>query len=231
MEEVAGGSKATDQSDSIRERLKDILNLYKVSRYRPAPTGDVLIDEGRRTRGGEPQVRETASRPRGSSRAGTPGGTAGGVYSVFLKRDGTPGKAVRPDVFPKIIWVSTKGGTRDPGDMEDRSARFIVDQNTLLVNADFRVFTDLVDHWVLEYDSKPGVREVVENSVHDWFAQALVETVIGLQALKDSKEWSVEEIDKALSEEALTATVMSRYHVNNAVKRELGTKLGKLRVA
>ena len=71
----------------------------------------------------------------------------------------------------------------------------------------------------------------VEKSVRDWFEQALVETVIGVQALKDSKEWSVEEIDKALSEEALTATVMSRYHVNNSVKRELGTKLGKLQVA
>ena len=232
MEEVAAGAKTNDQGDSIRDRLKDILSLYRVSRFRPDPTGEVLIDEGRRTRGGEPQVRETVPRPRGPSRpAGAPGGTAGGVYSVFLKKDGTPGKTVRPDVFPKRFWVSIKDRTRDPGDMEDRAARFWVEQNTLLINADFRVFVDMIDHWVIEYEDKPGVREVVEKSVRDWFEQALVETVIGVQALKDSKEWSVEEIDKALSEEALTATVMSRYHVNNSVKRELGTKLGKLQVA
>jgi hypothetical protein len=150
---------------------------------------------------------------------------------VFLKKDGAPGKTVRPDVFPDIIWVSIKNGTRDQGDIEDRAAKFLVEQNTLLINADFRVFADLIDHWVLEYGDKPGVREVVEKSVHDWFAQALVETVIGVQALKDSKEWSVDQIDRALSEEALTATVMSRYHVNNSVKRELGAKLGKLQVA
>jgi hypothetical protein len=231
MEEVAAGSKSADQNDTIRERLKDILDLYKVSRYRPTPTGEALIDEARRTRGGEPEPREHAIRSKGSGRSGTPGGAAGGVYSVFLKKDGTPGRPVRADVFPKIIWVSIKGGTRDPGDIEDRAARFLVDQNTLLINADFRVFADMVRHWVQQYGDKPGVREVVEKSVQDWFAQALVETVIGIQALKDSKEWSVEEISKALSEEALTASVMSRYHVNNQVKRELGAKLGKLQVA
>jgi hypothetical protein len=46
--------------------------------------------------------------------------------------------------------------------------------------------------------------------------------------LKDSKEWSVEDIKNALSEEGLTAAVVARYHVNNSVKRELGTRLGKL---
>ncbi len=59
----------------------------------------------------------------------------------------------------------------------------------------------------------------------------LIETVIGVQALKDAKEWSIEDVEKALSEEALTATVMPRYHVHNAVKRELGSKLGKLQPA
>jgi len=33
---------------------------------------------------------------------------------------------------------------------------------------------------------------------------------------------------KALSEEALTSSVMQRYHVDNAVKRALGSKLGPL---
>jgi hypothetical protein len=55
-----------------------------------------------------------------------------------------------------------------------------------------------------------------------------VETVIGVKALESSKEWSSDHIKNALSEEALTAAVMPRYHVNNSVKRELGTKLGSL---
>jgi hypothetical protein len=56
----------------------------------------------------------------------------------------------------------------------------------------------------------------------------LIETVIGVQALH-SQEWTVEHLAKALSEEALTAAVMQRYHVDVAVKRALGAKLGSLR--
>jgi hypothetical protein len=75
------------------------------------------------------------------------------------------------------------------------------------------------------------VSQTVEQVVHTWFEQALVETVLGIQALKDAKEWSVEDIEKALSEEALTTVVMQRYHINNNVKRELGAKLGKISAA
>ena len=228
MDEVASKSDSTDQSQSIRERLKDILDLYRVSRYRAAASGDALIDETRRTRGGMALRTDTPQSGPGAARPGGKGGAAGGVYSVFLKKDGTPGRGVRPDPFPAIRWVSVSDGTREPGDVEDRAARFLLEQNTLLINADFRVFTDMVKRWSKEYGGRPGVEETAQESVRSWFATALVETVIGIQALKDAKEWSIEDVEKALSEEALTATVMSRYHVNNSVKRELGTKLGKL---
>jgi len=49
--------------------------------------------------------------------------------------------------------------------------------------------------------------------------------------MRGGREWSIDNIKAALSEEALTAVVMQRYHVNNSVKRELGAKLGKLQVA
>ncbi|MNR36034.1 hypothetical protein D3C85_1539220 [compost metagenome] len=68
---------------------------------------------------------------------------------------------------------------------------------------------------------------VVTDVVHTWFEQALIETVIGLQQLKGSKEWGPDPMDVALSEEALTATVMQRYHVHNQCRRDLGAKLGK----
>lgn len=54
-----------------------------------------------------------------------------------------------------------------------------------------------------------------------------METVIGVQAMRSSKEWSPENIEQALSEEALTAAVMQRYHVMFAVKREIGSKLSR----
>jgi hypothetical protein len=71
----------------------------------------------------------------------------------------------------------------------------------------------------------------VTTAVRNWFQQALEETVIGIRSLQKAREWSDEDILKAVSEEALTAAVMQRYHVYNSVKRELGSKLGKFQAA
>src|SRR5207253_2599516 len=62
------------------------------------------------------------------------------------KKDGTPGTKVQPDPFPICKWVTIKppDRTRDPNDLEDRAAKFLADQNTLLINADFRVFADMI---------------------------------------------------------------------------------------
>ena len=106
-----------------------------------------------------------------------------------------------------------------------------MNQNTLLINADFRVYSDMVNRWVKQFEDRASVHQTIEQVVHTWFEQALVETVIGVQALKDAKEWSIEDIEKALSEEGLTASVMQRYHINNNVKREIGAKLGKQSVS
>ena len=227
MDEVAAGSTASDHMDGIRERLKSILHLFRVSRYRPSQSGEFSIDDPR-ARGGAPAAREPRAKSAGQNRTGNKGGTAGGIYSVFLKKDGVPGKQVKPDVFPEVKWVSIEDGTRNPGDMEDRAACFHLDQNVLQINADFRVFKDMVDFWCAELGGKTNFRDIVQEAVRNWFEQALVETVIGVQALKDAKEWSIEEIQRALCEESLTAAVMQRYHINNSVKRDLGSKLGKI---
>jgi hypothetical protein len=42
-----------------------------------------------------------------------------------------------------------------------------------------------------------------------------------------SLRWGPEEIEKALSPEALTSAVMQRYHVYIACRRDLGAKFGK----
>jgi hypothetical protein len=156
-----------------------------------------------------------------------------GVYSTFLKADGSPGTAVRPDMFPKVVWVSVAQGTWEPGEMEDKAARYLKEQHMLKINADFRVFADMIDHYVDSYTHEhgdiPGLRPTVKDSVHGWYEQSLTETVIGLQALRGSKEWPDNLLDEAWSEVALTAVVMQRYHAFNAVKRELGTKLTSLK--
>ena len=129
-------------------------------------------------------------------------------------------------MFPKVSWVSVVDGSRSEGFIEDRAAKYLADQNYLQVNADFRVFRDMAKHLLQNYRQVAGAESVIEDTVHAWFEQALVEAVIGTQALRNSKHWSSDEIGRALSEEALTACVMQRYHIFTAAKRELGAKIG-----
>jgi hypothetical protein len=149
-----------------------------------------------------------------------------------LKKNGQTGDKVRPDLFPEVKWVSINDGTRPHGNIEDRAAQYLQDQNVLLINADFRVFNDMIQYWIDRYRQKMGEAaarsSAITDAVRGWFEQSLVETVIGLKALQGSREWKENELQLALSEEALTAVVMQRYHPYNSIKRELGTKLGTL---
>ncbi len=225
--EKAADATETDHSKSIRERLKDVIELFKISRYKPVSDGNILVDTDQLARGGmagSAQTTTRAKRERNSS-----GGTGGNVYAVFEKTDGIPAKKAKPDVFPTVRWVSIKDRTREYGDIEDRAAKYLSDQNLLLINADFRAFADMVLHFTKEFHDYPGIADIARDAVHAWFEQALVETVIGIQGLRGSKEWSELQIENAYSEEALTTAIMQRYHVLNSVKRELGSKLGAKR--
>ena len=231
MEEVAGASAASDHKQSIRERLKQIRDLFRISRYRPVRTGKLRIDEDALTVGGKAKedAEERDSSSSASGKSGGKGGRAGDIYSLFLAAKGVPGDELRVDIQPEIRWVSVADGTRTPPDLEDRAAKFLAPENMILANGDFRVFTDMIDRWCKQYSHVAGARETVQDVVREWFEQQLIETVMGVQALRDARQWSVQDVDKTWSEEALTAAVMPRYHVDIAVKRALGAKLGTLK--
>jgi Histidine kinase-, DNA gyrase B-, and HSP90-like ATPase len=236
--EKAAALTEKDHISNIKDRLKHVMDLYKVSRYRPAPAGVYLSDEMSAVRVGRSPFPRAKSEGGGGTGhevgAATKGqrdGEVGNIYHLFEKKGGMPSEKSAADPFPVVRWVSIENGGREADDgMEDKAATFVRNQNTLLVNADFRVFTDMVARLCKEKDAGPGpgLQDVVTETVHQWFEQALVETVIGIQQLGGSKEWGREEIDKALSPEALTSAVMQRYHVYIACRRELGAKFGKL---
>lgn len=224
----AAGASGADHSKSIKERLQQVIDLFKLSRYKPTPDGIYRIapqpsPSGRPTPTAEP----TADAAVGLGNS--PGGSsAGGVYAAFQTENGVPAALTKGETFPEVFWIRVKDGTRDAGDLEDRAARYLPDQNKLFVNGDFRVFSDMVKKFLGDLGGSESLRPSVQDAVEQWFEQSLVETIIGIQALKNAREWNPQDIAKALSEESLTAAVMPRYHVHNAVKRHLGSKLGKM---
>ena len=131
-------------------------------------------------------------------------------------------------MYPQTVWLSTEDGTRTDGFLEDRAAAYLPEQHLLQINRDFWVFNDMIDYCCKEVADYQGAKELAANSVRSWYEQALMETVIGIHALTNWKEWSNRDIDNALSPEALTAAVMQRYHVIAAAKDDLQRRLRTL---
>ncbi len=234
MEKIGSGSDSEDHSRSIWERLKAIKELFRLSRYRAARKGNIEVgpDEDRpgtdvviEDPDPEPEPNEPEARKsRGPSKADQ-------LFSMFLKAGGIPGEETEGDRGPNVRWVSVQQGTRTPGDMEDRAAKYLEEEDLILINADFRVFTDMVERWVELYRGVPSAADTIRGVVHEWFEQQLLEAVVGAKELRGSSQWAGDTIEQLWSEEALTAVVMPRYHVDGSIKRTLGAKLGSLKSA
>jgi hypothetical protein len=230
VEKYSGASASTDHTKSIRDRLKDLFDLYRISRYKPGDPAKIFFDDERIIRAGPSTdpVSTTSSKQHSRSshthRSRERDGGIGNVYSLFEKKEGTPGIEAASDPFPQVRWVTLEERTREFGDIEDRAAKYLGEQNLLFINGDFRGFTDMIARFGKEFRTIPGAEETIKDVVRTWFEQALVETVMGVHALRRSKEWDTSQIANALSQEALTAAVMQRYHIFNAVKRHLRSR-------
>jgi hypothetical protein len=229
VDRVAAAASGSDHKQTIRERLKAIADLFKFSRYRPTPKGKLLLDAENNISGGKPKTRGDRPTETAESDPGGKGGRAGDVYSLFLSAGGVPGEEITISREPEVQWVTVENGTRTPSDIEDRAAKYLPQQDTIQANADFRVFNDMIDRWCHFYKHVPGARDVIKDVVQEWFEQQLIETVMGAHALRDVRQWTLDDVQQLWSEEALTAAVLPRYHVDNAVKRALGAKLGSLK--
>jgi hypothetical protein len=229
MDAVIAGTTGADHSQTIMERLKSYVKLFQLSRYRTRVDGSFavadLVTPARPPRAQPTTEREPIGEPRKR-----PGSQTGDLLASMLAADGVEAEATRPSEppVPRVVWLSEADGSRSSSVLDDRAAKFLSEDNLIQANADFRVFTDMADYWCDEYGVERDNKAVVD-VVREWFEQALVETVIGCQALQGERRWSPNDIEVILSEEALTAATMQRYHVANAVKRTLGAKLGSLK--
>jgi hypothetical protein len=229
VEEVGASSVGQDHRSSVRERLKQILDLFRVSRYRPVATSSTMVED---VPGAGGMLREGGGvrTERGSGKTGRAGGRAGDIYALFQTPRGRPGEEVRsliPD--PKVQWISAQDGTRTPPDLEDRAAKYLPEQDLIFINADFRLFNDMVERWSRKYSHTTGAPPIVKSVVREWFEQQLIEAVMGALALRGSNQWTMQDFEKLWSEEGLTAVVLPRYHIDQNVKRALGARLGSLR--
>jgi hypothetical protein len=228
--EIGQKAQHSDHRLAIRERLKTIKDLFKFGRYRPTKTGKFSVGEITDNTGGE--IDEGLGKRAGKAgRTGGTGGRLGDIYALFTEEGGQPAELVDGPVEPLVSWITCEDGSRSSGDLEDRAARYLSESNKLLINADFRAFTDMTDRWVSKYAVSGSQATVIRDTVREWFEQQLIETILSAWALRHTGRWSMVELPELWSETALTAAVLPRYHIDLNIKRSLGQRLGKLATA
>ncbi len=230
QEEIGAAAGHTDHRKAIRERLKQIRELLKFSRFRPKKDGSVRIVPDDAAIGGETRKTDQQRKGHGGGSGGG-GGRAGDIYALFAEQRGDPAEPVIGEAEPKVKWLVVEDGTRIPPDLDDRAARYLADQNLLLINGDCRIFTDMIDRWEVKYTDITGCRATIQGVVREWFEQQLMETVMSALALRRTGQWSAQELGQLWTEDALTAAVLPRYHIDVSIRRALGTKLGKMQAA
>ena len=212
-----------DYRKAISERLKSVKDLFRFGKYRPKTGGDYRIPpkdpSGRVDAPKDPLTKEDETKvPKSRTQAD--------VYSLFAEAKGREAELVDGPEDPEVNWLSAA----EVG-VQDRAARYVAGSNMILINSEFRVFTDMIDRWSQRYADVPGSTAIVEEVAREWFQQQLVETVMSAAALKQVGRWSSEEIERLWDDNALTAAVLPRYHIDMSIKRALGQRLGTLRQA
>ena len=95
-----------------------------------------------------------------------------------------------------------------------------------MANAEFRGFQRVME--VLSPSYPNADPSMIKQTVQAWSTLQLVEAVLGIQSLQGSPEWSSQQdLQSALSEEALTTVVMVRYASISQMRRQLGHRVGR----
>jgi hypothetical protein len=236
IDEIISRSNADPQGklrERILERLKRIRDFLRPSRYRRVAEGPVLA-VGKAT-GGSPDVGGESTGGRSQRPSGSRGGRSSDDYLADLVEAGGD-EAVPVAATPKepeVKWVSRNAGSRETDEMEDMAAEIPEGPLTGLLikaNADFRGYRDIVEHFANEFNPAGDVtvQNLIVDYVQEWMGLQLVEVVMTVRNLSNGRTWTPKEIEQALSPYALTAVLMSRFHVIEKVKRQLGTELARL---
>jgi len=228
MEEEAS-EKATDEDmdKAAASMLKKWMKNFEIPKFRIEDDAELEVSSPDDI-GGTPQTGNSdGSRPGEGESEPNPDGEKGHKFSDFIKRKGTKGtEAKGQDIIPKVEWVSPD----DQPHLEDRAGEYIRQQNRLLINKEFRGFTTLIDTVLAEKGgNKPGARATVEEMAKLHYQVSICETIIRVQMLKKGgKTWKQEEVDGALSDVSLTASVMSHKLLHDRIATSVGHRLGKV---
>jgi len=224
LEEAIAEQLSISNVEEIKEKLKSIRELYKLTRYKADPKGKHLVDpniEAEYMTGGK----RKGKKPRPNSGPGpNPGDKKLRLLTTLLQSpDATTADVNSPDPFPKVVWAN--GNSEEKDGLIDRAAMYISADHLVIANCEFQGYTDLVEYLRRLYGESSEVELFIHQEVQHAFEQVLMECVAGASCFKNRPKWGKPAYEAAISSEALTTSVMSRYWMLNSIKRSLGNKI------
>jgi hypothetical protein len=216
------GKTSSEDDAAIREKVKEMLPLFNITRYKKTETsGDVEVDES-----SELPVFPPGGHGRGASERGR--GNAGGAKPKpllgKLRAGGTRASLVSPKDIPTVTFLY---GDKAMEIMNEDTAAHYVDQNLVQANGEFRVFQFLVDHYARQYADSPGVRKKIVPVIERWAKIVIIDVVLGLRAMS-SPVWTSSKIDSMLrNDEAFTMALVPRILLTQILKREIHREVGR----
>lgn len=129
---------------------------------------------------------------------------------------------------PDITWVTSEDGSREPGEIEDRAARYDAVANRLTINADYSGYREMRRRWLKTYEHQPLSAPLVESYVRGQVEITLIQAVFRAEQMAATSDRR-EDIAELTSEAALTAALAPEVAVNRQLKHALAVRLGKAR--
>lgn len=229
-------SEQGDHRKSILRNIKEVEDLLDQARYRRSEKGkveSVLPEVGE----GAGQVERDRDNRSGSN-VSRPQDATNRVGSEYLRKARhelerrLQVKKKETDSLPKIVW-DEDGTTVQSG----RAASYTQASNVVTANGRFDFYLDLLEWSIEEAKSRVAsdvdrdtLRQICEDEVRRWFEEALVQAVVVLRPLSHDERWGPRVFDTGLSDEGLTAAVIShRWLIMSTVKRNLAGRLGRLK--
>jgi hypothetical protein len=228
-------SETGDHRKAIRKVIQEVESELGDARFRgaaTAPLGSFEPDIGG-VSGADADAAASRSVARSTTSADATG-RLGGEYFRQAREELERLRRAQPvdtDPTPIIKWV-TGGDT-----LSGRAASYVPNRHLVTANLDFDGYRALVA-WAVEEAKNRATgeiddetaRRIAEDEVRRWYEQALTEVVVVLRPLAHDARWGAKANDIGLSEEGLTAAVVShRWHMMSAIRRGLAGRLGSRR--
>ncbi|GAA2027576.1 ATP-binding protein [Pseudokineococcus marinus] len=226
---------ATDGSDAstVKERVQRYKHLWRVTAWRPTPTGQERASGTAPSGAGDRTETTTGTRGDGTRPVGGTGTTgAGGAgtkrsdYAGLADTDGTPATRVHPDRdLPDIVWVDFDEADDRPA---DRAAEYVRTSNVIFANRSFRVVQDAITRLAADYGGGEEVQQIAREQVHDWYAQVFVEAVIRSWSFEHQTPWRERDYENLTSPEALTLAALPFTLLEGVLKQGMRIRAGRV---